>query len=82
MPRSTRVACGREDLVIGGSLEAREFVAFWLKDQHVQAGMAVNHVGADDDVENRIRSEPGRRLRSLRSSPAEPAVTDHRAAWS
>lgn len=38
----TGFACGRDDLVISGSLEAREFVAFWLKDQRVQAGMAVN----------------------------------------
>jgi hypothetical protein len=45
-------ACGRDDLVISGSLEAREFVAFWLTDQRVQAAMAVNTWERMTDVEN------------------------------
>jgi len=51
-------ACGRDDLVISGSLEAREFVAFWLTDQRVQAAMAVNTWERMTDVGNLIRSEP------------------------
>jgi hypothetical protein len=48
---------GADDLVISGSLEAREFVAFCLKDQRVQAGIAVNRLERMTDVENLIRSE-------------------------
>jgi hypothetical protein len=50
-------ACGRDDLAISGSLEAWEFVAFWLRDRRVQAAMAVNTRERMTDVGNLIRLE-------------------------
>jgi len=38
-------------LVVRGDLAAREFVAFWLEDDHLVAGMNVNVW----DVQDRIR---------------------------
>jgi len=41
--------------VISGSTSERAFVAFWVKDDAVQAGMAVNVWERMDDVERLIR---------------------------
>jgi NADPH-dependent 2,4-dienoyl-CoA reductase/sulfur reductase-like enzyme len=38
------------DVVVRGDLDAREFVAFWLRDNRVLAGMAVNVWDVIDDV--------------------------------
>lgn len=47
---------GYDDVVISGDLSAREFVAFWLLDGQVVAGMAVNVWEQMDRVEELIRS--------------------------
>ncbi|SKC40500.1 NAD(P)/FAD-dependent oxidoreductase [Krasilnikoviella flava] len=47
---------GGADLVVSGSTDDRELVAFWLRDGEVQAGMAVNVWDRMDDVEELIRS--------------------------
>jgi len=47
---------GYDDVVVSGSLEAREFVAFWQKGGAVQAGMAMNVWDRMPDVEALIRS--------------------------
>lgn len=49
----------REDIdnvVIRGSLENREFIAFWLRNDRVRAGMNVNVWDVQDDIQALIRS--------------------------
>jgi len=46
---------GYDEVVISGSTSERAFVAFWVKDDAVQAGMAVNVWERMDDVERLIR---------------------------
>jgi 3-phenylpropionate/trans-cinnamate dioxygenase ferredoxin reductase subunit len=45
-----------DEVVVRGDLEGREFVAFWLRDGRVTAGMNVNVWDVGDDVEALIRS--------------------------
>ena len=47
---------GYDQVVVRGDLEAREFIAFWLKDGRVQAGMNVNIWDVTDSIKNLIRS--------------------------
>ncbi|WP_026544574.1 FAD-dependent oxidoreductase [Arthrobacter sp. 35/47] len=44
-------------LVVRGSLESREFVAFWLLKERVVAGMNVNVWDVQEDIQELIRSE-------------------------
>lgn len=46
-----------DEVVIRGSLEDREFVAFWLRDGQVVAGMNVNVWDVTDDIQALVRSE-------------------------
>jgi 3-phenylpropionate/trans-cinnamate dioxygenase ferredoxin reductase subunit len=49
--------CGPDDeVVVRGDLAAREFLAFWLRDDRVVAGMAVNTWDMMDDVKAVIRA--------------------------
>jgi 3-phenylpropionate/trans-cinnamate dioxygenase ferredoxin reductase component len=60
-----------DSLVIRGDLEAREFVAFWLRDGRVVAGMNVNVWDVTDPIQALIRS--GARVDVARlSSTDEP----------
>jgi 3-phenylpropionate/trans-cinnamate dioxygenase ferredoxin reductase subunit len=43
-------------VVVRGDVEGREFIAFWLKDGRVLAGMNVNIWGVTDSIKNLIRS--------------------------
>ena len=45
-----------DDVVIRGDLAAREFVAFWLREGHVRAGMNVNVWDVTDDIKALIGS--------------------------
>ena len=45
-----------DDVVVRGDLRAREFVAFWLRDGVVTAGMNVNVWDVGDGVKGLIRS--------------------------
>jgi 3-phenylpropionate/trans-cinnamate dioxygenase ferredoxin reductase subunit len=47
---------GYDQIVVRGDLEAREFIAFWLKDGRVLAGMNVNIWDVTDSIKNLIRS--------------------------
>jgi 3-phenylpropionate/trans-cinnamate dioxygenase ferredoxin reductase subunit len=47
---------GYDQVVVRGDLEGREFIAFWLKDGRVLAGMNVNVWGVTDSIKNLIRS--------------------------
>jgi len=47
---------GYDQVVVRGDLEAREFIAFWLKDGRVLAGMNVNIWDVTDSIKNLIRS--------------------------
>jgi 3-phenylpropionate/trans-cinnamate dioxygenase ferredoxin reductase component len=47
---------GYDQVVVRGDVEAREFIAFWLKDGRVLAGMNVNIWGVTDSIKNLIRS--------------------------
>jgi 3-phenylpropionate/trans-cinnamate dioxygenase ferredoxin reductase subunit len=45
-----------DELVIRGSKEEREFIAFWLKDDRIQAGMNVNIWDVSDTIAELIKS--------------------------
>jgi 3-phenylpropionate/trans-cinnamate dioxygenase ferredoxin reductase subunit len=47
---------GHDQLVVRGDLAAREFIAFWLKDNHVLAGMNVNIWDVTEPIKALIRS--------------------------
>jgi 3-phenylpropionate/trans-cinnamate dioxygenase ferredoxin reductase subunit len=44
-----------DDIVLRGDVDAREFIAFWLKDGRVLAGMNVNVWDVTDDIQALIR---------------------------
>jgi 3-phenylpropionate/trans-cinnamate dioxygenase ferredoxin reductase subunit len=50
------VSDGYDQVVVRGDLEARQFIAFWLKDGLVTAGMNVNVWDVTDSVKALIRS--------------------------
>jgi 3-phenylpropionate/trans-cinnamate dioxygenase ferredoxin reductase subunit len=50
------VGDGYDQIVVRGDLEAREFIAFWLKDGRVRAGMNVNIWDVTDSIKSLIRS--------------------------
>ena len=45
-----------DEVVFRGDVDAREFIAFWLKDGRVLAGMNVNVWDVTDDIQALIRS--------------------------
>jgi 3-phenylpropionate/trans-cinnamate dioxygenase ferredoxin reductase subunit len=47
---------GYDQVVVRGDLEARQFIAFWLRDGRVKAGMNVNVWDVTDSVKALIRS--------------------------
>jgi 3-phenylpropionate/trans-cinnamate dioxygenase ferredoxin reductase component len=47
---------GYDRVVVRGDLESREFIAFWLRDGRVRAGMNVNVWDVTDAIGNLIRS--------------------------
>lgn len=66
------LAAPDDDLVVRGDRVGREFVAFWLRDGRVTAGMAVNVWDAIDDVKALILS--GRRMDPVRLADARVAL--------
>jgi 3-phenylpropionate/trans-cinnamate dioxygenase ferredoxin reductase subunit len=50
------VSGGYDQVVVRGDLEARQFIAFWLKEGRVKAGMNVNIWDVADSVKALIRS--------------------------
>src|SRR5262252_7746591 len=50
------VGSGYDQIVVRGDLGAREFIAFWLKDGRVRAGINVNIWDVTDSIKNLIRS--------------------------
>jgi 3-phenylpropionate/trans-cinnamate dioxygenase ferredoxin reductase subunit len=60
---------GADDVVIRGDMEAREFIAFWLRDGRVLAGMNVNVWDVTDPIQALVRS-------GVRVDPARLASTD------
>ena len=63
-----------EDVVVRGDLPGRRFVAFWLADGRVRAGMSVNVWDATEAVEELIIS--GRRVdAALLADPGVPLPT-------
>ncbi len=50
-------ATGEDEVVFRGDVDAREFVAFWLRDGRVRAGMNVNVWDVTDDIQAIIRSK-------------------------
>jgi 3-phenylpropionate/trans-cinnamate dioxygenase ferredoxin reductase subunit len=67
-----------DDVVIRGSVASREFIAFWLRDHHVIAGMNVNVWDVVDDIRSLIRS--GVRVDPARLTDPEIALVDLTAA--
>ena len=47
---------GYDDVVVRGELDRREFVAFWLRDGRVLAGMNVNVWGVSDAIQALVRA--------------------------
>jgi 3-phenylpropionate/trans-cinnamate dioxygenase ferredoxin reductase subunit len=77
-------ADARDEVVIRGDLESREFIAFWLRDGRVQAGMNVNVWDVTDPIQALVRS--GHRVDARRlaatDEPLEELVAEvvaHRA---
>jgi 3-phenylpropionate/trans-cinnamate dioxygenase ferredoxin reductase subunit len=64
------VSGGYDQVVVRGDLEARQFIAFWLKDGLVKAGMNVNIWDVTDSVKKLIRSGQPVSARAL----ADPAT--------
>jgi len=60
-----------DEVVVRGDLAAREFIAFWLQDGRVQAGMNVNVWDVSDDIQALIRSRESVDRRRL-EDPAVP----------
>jgi 3-phenylpropionate/trans-cinnamate dioxygenase ferredoxin reductase subunit len=61
------------DVVVRGDLAAREFIAFWVDDGRVQAGMNVNVWDVTDDIQELVRAGcAGRTVDPARL--ADPAV--------
>jgi 3-phenylpropionate/trans-cinnamate dioxygenase ferredoxin reductase subunit len=58
-----------DELVIRGDMASREFIAFWLRDGRVAAGMNVNVWDVTDPIQALIRS-------GVRVDPARLAATD------
>jgi 3-phenylpropionate/trans-cinnamate dioxygenase ferredoxin reductase subunit len=54
---------GYDRVVFRGDVAAREFIAFWLANKRVVAGMSVNVWGVTDPIKAIIRSAPARRRR-------------------
>ena len=50
------VSGGPYEVVVRGDLDARQFIAFWLKDGRVKAGMNINIWDVTDSVKALIRS--------------------------
>jgi 3-phenylpropionate/trans-cinnamate dioxygenase ferredoxin reductase subunit len=50
------VSGGYDQVVVRGDLQARQFIAFWLKGGQVKAGMNVNIWDVTDSVKALIRS--------------------------
>ena len=63
-----------DDVVIRGDLEAREFIAFWLRDGRVLAGMNVNVWDVTGDVQALIRA--GARVDRDRLADPAPALAE------
>src|SRR4051795_10799929 len=67
-----------DEVVIRGDMESREFIAFWMRDGRVQAGMNVNVWDVTDPIQALVRSkatvDPGR-LAST-DEPLEQIVED------
>ena len=55
-----------DEVVFRGDVDGREFIAFWLKDGRVMAGMNVNVWDVTDDIQALIRSRAEVDLGSLR----------------
>jgi 3-phenylpropionate/trans-cinnamate dioxygenase ferredoxin reductase subunit len=60
---------GADEVVIRGDMDAREFIAFWLREGRVLAGMNVNVWDVTDPIQDLVRS--GERV-----DPARLASTD------
>jgi 3-phenylpropionate/trans-cinnamate dioxygenase ferredoxin reductase subunit len=60
-----------DEVVFRGDVDAREFIAFWLKDGRVLAGMNVNVWDVTDDIQALIRS----RVQVDRHRVSDPGIT-------
>jgi 3-phenylpropionate/trans-cinnamate dioxygenase ferredoxin reductase subunit len=63
-----------DEVVVRGDLAAREFVAFWLRDGRVTAGMNVNVWDVGDAIKALIRSSSAVDTGAL-SDPGVPLET-------
>jgi 3-phenylpropionate/trans-cinnamate dioxygenase ferredoxin reductase component len=50
-------ATGKDEVIFRGDVDRREFIAFWLRDGRVVAGMNVNVWDVIDDIQELIRSK-------------------------
>jgi 3-phenylpropionate/trans-cinnamate dioxygenase ferredoxin reductase subunit len=58
------LATGTDEVVIRGDRDARELIAFWLRDDRVIAGMNLNVWDVTDDIQALIRArQPVERAR-------------------
>jgi 3-phenylpropionate/trans-cinnamate dioxygenase ferredoxin reductase subunit len=64
------LASGEDEVLVRGDRDARELIAFWLRDDRVVAGMNVNVWDVSEDIEGLIRAG----LPVDRARLADPAV--------
>jgi 3-phenylpropionate/trans-cinnamate dioxygenase ferredoxin reductase subunit len=67
-------ATGSDEVVFRGDPSAREFIAFWLKDERVVAGMNMNIWDVSDEIRTLIRSRQTIDRRGL-SDPDVPLAS-------
>jgi hypothetical protein len=63
-----------DELVVRGDLERREFLAFWLREGRLLAGMNVNIWDVTEDIDRLVRS--GRQLDTQRLVDPDVALAD------
>jgi 3-phenylpropionate/trans-cinnamate dioxygenase ferredoxin reductase subunit len=67
-------ASGHDDVVVRGDREARELIAFWLRDGRVAAGMNVNVWDVSEDIQALIRA--GHQIDRARLADPDVALRD------
>ncbi|HVW17377.1 MAG TPA: oxidoreductase C-terminal domain-containing protein, partial [Solirubrobacteraceae bacterium] len=67
-------ASERDEVVVRGDLADREFIAFWLRDERVVAGMNVNVWDVTDQIQALVRA--GRPVDRRRLADPDVALED------
>ena len=73
---------GYDEVIFRGDLESGEFIAYWLADRRVHAGMNVNIWDVAEHIEALVRSRgSGRRAPADPDVPMTEALTERGRVW-